>query len=470
MARTKCYQVSAARKEQLCLAEASVEAVAHSAKADGARIDIGALLGPGARFTNSVRNIDYSGWLNRGIDPWVWSALGSFRSLLCSGAREISSVVSYAYAFQHFLTFLTEGQNTPRVATPADLAPSDVDAFVEWIRLRAQQGGLDPETTRSRFKAVKSVLQEMFAQGYIAGESTRFFKSKTFPRGTGESRCTGLSDAEQGRLATAIKTDLVAVHHGRLSLNQGQVQALRLLLVAHRQGSNVTPLLEMRRDAMGPGLLPGTIRICTAKFRSRHRRSSHRRSSVGRAESVKSELRTDPMGLASDELVFGLAEGAVIQQAISLTEDLVSEAPIAYKNRVWLYRTPKQQKGIVTCLTRQTMLEAIWALVDRHGLTGDDGRPMRLNLSRLRKAYFDRALRYADGNLAKTANLMGNTPRVAAFNYPSMNEARKVDAAVFMNEDYLDLMRDAGGTSDTQRWLRKFGQFIEWKSWGVSRS
>ncbi len=32
----------------------------------------------------------------------------------------------------------------------------------------------------------------------------------------------------------------------------------------------------------------------------------------------------------------------------------------------------------------------------------------------------------------------------------------------------LEQLVDGTGASDGQRWLRKFGQFIEWKSWGVS--
>jgi hypothetical protein len=93
---------------------------------------------------------------------------------------------------------------------------------------------------------------------------------------------------------------------------------------------------------------------------------------------------------------------------------------------------------------------AIAALVARHKLLGDDQLPLRVNLSRLRKSYFDRGLRIADGDLVVTANLMGNTPRVAGMNYPSMNLARQAEAADFMNEDYIALMRseaDSTGTS-----------------------
>jgi len=98
-------------------------------------------------------------------------------------------------------------------------------------------------------------------------------------------------------------------------------------------------------------------------------------------------------------------------------------------------------------LRADSLAAAIMALLRRHQLLGDDGKPMRLNLSRLRKSFFDRAFRTSDGDLAVTANLMGNTPQVASLNYPSMNDARKAEAAVFMN-DYADLMRGGTGGGD----------------------
>lgn len=49
-------------------------------------------------------------------------------------------------------------------------------------------------------------------------------------RNNGEGLQTSLSDAEQERLAKALKTDLVAIHHGRLTLTQGAVQGLSVKL------------------------------------------------------------------------------------------------------------------------------------------------------------------------------------------------------------------------------------------------
>ena len=436
MPRKKIYEISQARAEQARKHPEELEELRHTSNAGRARIDMVALLGSDARFTTGQRNLDLSVWLGRGIDAWVWASVTCLTSMLRSGARQTASVTGYAYQLKGFFEFLTDApydSNAPRLAAPSDLSPIHVQGFIAWIQNRARTLDWRTESTRTALKAVKSVLLEMFAQGFIQGDPSRFFtRAPISSRGT-ESRQTSLSDGEQERLAQALKSDLVAIHHGRLSLNPGDVQALRLLLVAHRQGSNATPLLELRRDALSPGLLPGTVRIRTAKHRNKKLRSG-----IGRDVSDNAL----PGAAPEEDVIFSLAEGAVLQQAISSTQHLVDEAPSAIKNRVWLYRSQASgtRRGAVTCLRIDSLAVAIKGLQKRHQLLGDDGSPIRLNLSRLRKSFFDRAFRASDGDLVVTANLMGNTPQVASLNCPSMNDARKAEAAGFMN-DYPELMR-----------------------------
>lgn len=449
MARTKNYTANPTRLEQFQPATEIADTGQLAFNSGDARIDMAALVGPTARFAANDRNIDLNDWLNCSIDAWVWSVLDCLQSFLLSGARETATVTQYAKSIRHFFAFLTEGQKAPRVAKPADLSPLHIDAFLGWLQMRGQQLGRKSGTMRTVFNNVKAVLLEMFAQGHIPGESTRFFKRRILPGRSDEVGQSSLSDAEQERLARAIKTDLVDIHHGRLQLSPGEVQALRLLLVAHRQGTNPAPLLELQRNAMAPGPLPGTICMSTAKFRSRKVRSS-----VGRAMPDRMQSGLESEEGAEAEVVFGLAEGAVLQQAITSTEALVKEAPARYKSRVWLYRsqaTNASKVTSVTCLTTRTLGRAISALIARHELVGDNGDVLRLNLSRLRKSYFDRALRNTDGDLLKTANLMGNTPRVAGSSYSLMNESRKAEAAEFMNEEYTDLMRGGSGLAGTGR-------------------
>ncbi|WP_246290974.1 hypothetical protein [Paraburkholderia fynbosensis] len=188
--------------------------------------------------------------------------------------------------------------------------------------------------------------------------------------------------------------------------------------------------------------MPGTIRMWTVKFRSRKIRSS-----IGRTVRESTNSRAGLDAADAGEAVFSLSEGAVLQQAITSTEELVKEAPPRYKDRVWLYRPEKRavgRAGAVTSLTNATLAKAIRALIKRHNLLDDSGGVLRVNLSRTRKSYFDRAF-CSTGDLEKTANLMGNTSRVAGSSYPSMNEAQKAEAAEFMSSDFTAMVRDRRG-------------------------
>lgn len=391
------------------------------------RIDLEKLLGPEGRISGAERTIDLSDWLGRGIDAWVLAAAQCFKSMLLSGRRQSASVVSYATYARHFFTYLVEPGpfgKTAEAATPADLTPAHINGFITWLQNLGRSRSWKDSTIRSVFKSVKSLLSAMFEQGLIQGDRHVFFTRSPLPwRRVDAGTETSLSDAEQERLATAIKSDLVAIHHGRLVLKQSEVQSLRLLVVSHRRGANLTPMLELRRDAMKVGILPGTVRLSMPK---------HRNQKI-----VEGLGRAAPN---SNYTVFSLAEGAVLQQAIDSTRNLVEEARPAIKNRVWLFRQAMQQQ--VTCLSANSLADAVRSLVKRHNLQGDDGQRLRISLSRLRKSFFDRALRATDGDIVVTANLMGNTPNVAGRNYPSMNNARRSEAALFMNDDYLAAMRE----------------------------
>ncbi len=391
-----------------------------------ARIDMRELLRDDARFSRGIKVIDLCDWLGHGIDPWVWATVRVLKTLLLAGTHQTSTVTGYGAFMRYFFLYLTQNKITPHVETPEKLSPLHIGEFCGWVSKQAQMHGWAKDTPRKTFSTVKAVLMEMFAQGLIPGDPKRYFFRGMLPWEF-TSRQTALSDAEQERLAQALKKDLIEAHHGRRVLSPRDTQAVRLLLIAIRQGLNPTPLLEIPRDALEPGVLPGTVRIRTQKFRNRKLRSG-----VGRDVSTP---------LAQD-MAFALSEGAVLYRAIEETDALVREAPTQYRQRIWLYRSQNPRyRDLVTCLTRETLHLAINDLVDRHDLQGDDGERLKLNLSRLRKAYFERAFRHADGDLVVTANLMGNTPYVAGSNYAVMNAQRQMEAAEFMNGEFTALMR-----------------------------
>jgi hypothetical protein len=239
-------------------------------------IDMVALLGSDTRFSSSARSIVLSSQLGRGVDEWVFAVSASIKSLLLAGKATVSAV-NCSKAMTKFNDFLTQGALkdaegirllSSRPASPNHLKPLHIEQFIEFLKKAGVANGDSKSTTRNIYQGVKTTVLSMFSLSLIPGEPYRFFRPSVFGR-DGESDITSMSDDEQERLASVIKNDLSAIHHGRLQVTMRELQALRLLVVAHRMGYNTTPLLELTRDSIQPGLLPGTIRIRTVKGRGK---------------------------------------------------------------------------------------------------------------------------------------------------------------------------------------------------------
>ena len=95
----------------------------------------------------------------------------------------------------------------------------------------------------------------------------------------------------------------------------------------------------------------------------------------------------------------------LIHRVIDLTSALRNEAPADIRDRVWLYRSqyPDSSYGRVTSLTFGSLSEAIGKLVTRYQLRDHDGKPMRINVSRLRKTFVNRVHEILDGDIVATA-------------------------------------------------------------------
>jgi len=99
----------------------------------------------------------------------------------------------------------------------------------------------------------------------------------------------------------------------------------------------------------------------------------------------------------------------LIRRVIDLTTSLREEAPAEIRNRVWLYRSPS---GKVAALCSKRLAEGISALVETYELKDADRKPMRINVSRLRKTFVNRVHEILDGDVVATAAAAGNQPQI----------------------------------------------------------
>jgi hypothetical protein len=202
------------------------------------------------------------------------------------------------------------------------------------------------------------------------------------------------------------------------------------LTIAARTGRNTTPLLELTRDAV----LPHPIKPDKLGLLVTYKRRG-RKASVQPFE--KPQEIADMISLPMDVLT-------LYREVASMTEPLVSEASQEERNQLWLYRKNRAFSGKVVTLNSDTMYCAVQRLIKRHNLT-EDGKPLQLNISRLRKTFAQRIWQSSGGDLIATAEQLGNTPKVAGQSYVAVTPDMVTNfrrLGILMHADWAGKMDD----------------------------
>ena len=378
----------------------------------------GAIVAPPPQPRN--HNImDERPWLGQGFDDWVWAAATVLKARLHSGNYSVASIVSFAAnGMKVFLPYLTGNQGGIVPSRPSDMTATDVVRYIAWLRLKYPNGS----TAKNYYSAFKSVLVGLMDYGFIDQSHDVLLPANPFPMNGATTRGeTPLSQSEMERLAAALKLDLIAIHHGGFSGLDSEALVVLMLIVGMRSGINTTPLLEMKRDCLGPHpFMPNLMLVRTFKRR-------------GKGAQLTSLRQTHIHDLAASIPMDGVA---VLKMVLGMTQNLVAEAPDGIKDRVWLYRSSQRGdlKGQTLCLNMGRVHENTKAIVHRHGLFADDGSVLRVTLGRLRKTMENRLWKLSDGDLLAVSAVMGHSPQVADNHYLHLDERTKAEGAKFIGE------------------------------------
>ena len=363
--------------------------------------------------------IDLRPWLGHGFDDWVWAAATVLKARLHSGNYSVASIVSFAAnGMKVFLPYLTGNQGGIVPSRPSDMTATDVVRYIAWLRLKYPNGS----TAKNYYSAFKSVLVGLMDYGFIDQSHDVLLPANPFPMNGATTRGeTPLSQSEMERLAAALKLDLIAIHHGGFSGLDSEALVVLMLIVGMRSGINTTPLLEMKRDCLGPHpFMPNLMLVRTFKRR-------------GKGAQLTSLRQTHIHDLAASIPMDGVA---VLKMVLGMTQNLVAEAPDGIKDRVWLYRSSQRGdlKGQTLCLNMGRVHENTKAIGHRHGLFADDGSVLRVTLGRLRKTMENRLWKLSDGDLLAVSAVMGHSPQVADNHYLHLDERTKAEGAKFIGE------------------------------------
>lgn len=354
------------------------------------------------------RTVDLTDWLDRGIDKWVWALASQLRALLSSKELEPSTVSGLWYSgMRYFFDFI----QIHGPCQPDQLNPVHIQNYIHWLSLQ----GLAYGSQRALYAKTKSAISSLIRRGVVPA-SEGLFPPNPYPKSNSYMKgASPLSLGERTRLAQALRDDIIAIHRGEFKGSTSQALVVYLLGIAIRCGANPTPLLEAKRDCLQPHpFLPNMRRLILFKRRTGATKIANLR--FRREDDAGTSITMDGV--------------AMISKALDLSAPYVARAKPEHRNRLWLFEPEKVSIACrkVKVIGTSTLQQGISCLVDRHNLCGDDGQPLKVNLSRLRKTVESRLFDLSGGDLIATAALMGHTPQVADNHYLACTQSMREDA------------------------------------------
>lgn len=376
---------------------------------------------------SNARNLDLGVYLGHGLDEWVWACVAQLRAFLTAKTVSASTVAAYWHnGLCYFFDFLISA-DLP--CQPESLERSHLEAYIAWLK------GHDDwayTTQKTCYTITKPVLLGLQQRGLIKGDKA-LFPANPFPGSNSRTKgATPFSTDERIRLAEALRDDIIAIYKGSFDGTAAKAHVVLLLALAFRTGANTTSLLDMTRDCLKPHpFLPNMMLLELVKNRGNATPIKTLRYS--REEDVPVAIPMDGVGL--------------LKKVLAQTQTLADAASGNLKEAVWLYGSEsRRSKGKLTRLNNNTLLNGIRALVARHNLKDDGGKPLNVTVSRLRKTMEMRLWHLSGGDIIATALAMGHTPQVADVHYLACTNEMREDAA-FKGEALPDIYKAGSAAS-----------------------
>ena len=276
-----------------------------------------------------------------------------------------------------------------------------------------KSGRLSYGSRANTYKVLKPLLQHLVHQQALP---EGIFPNNPYPNSNrafkGE---TAYPKKVMAELLRALGQDIKGIRDGSLKINPSEVLTVYILIIAARSGRNPTPLINATRDALMPHPVKPTTMGLLVLYKNRGGSTSFQGF---QKPSIEVE---DMVSLPMDAMT-------LFHEVSGLTAPLVSEAAPEHQDRLWLYRSTEQRsKGQVKVLAERLLLNNAKRIVERHQLKDVDGTPLKLNIMKLRKTFNQRMWQLTDGDIIKTAQLAGNTPKVNDRHYLAVTPEMEVN-------------------------------------------
>jgi hypothetical protein len=362
--------------------------------------------------------------------PWVWKTslqtlnftrwkhlMGDKSNILVNRGLLLDQCRNALWGMRHEITDATiHNLNDSGIATIFKFIDStkvellsieDMDeetfiTLVSWLKRSKNQRTGEPisyVTARSRYTTITTILSFYASRGLF---DKRLLPVNPFPNTNRSGKGTqSYSKNEMTQIMRALFAEYKALKLGASELTPRLQLAVYQLLITAKTGINQKPLEEATRDCLQPHpLRPDKAMVMLT--RKRRGMNTHALS-IRQSEEIEN-INGVPTKVAK-----------LLTEAIGMTAHLCNHASPVDKEKIWLYESGKNSHVVAF---KSTYLTGASKSISRlHNIVDDAGEPITISSQRLRKTFATRIWQLTNGDVWKTARILGNTPKITDRHY-----------------------------------------------------
>jgi len=352
------------------------------------------------------RTFDFGPFYDKGFNEVVFACQQTIEGLLSESIStrqaflSVTTISCYCgsglrYFFGYCILLYAGFQRDIRLS---DITQQRIAELIHFLK------GLEisPVSQKTIYSQVKSVLVACYKAGHLTHVDIKtLFPSNPFPNTNKKTKGQRpLSQQEKRQLVVALKSEMSSILSTDAPLSSFDLTVCALA-IGMSTGMNPTPLLSLPTDCLQPHPLKANLRLLVA-FKRR-----------GNATHVVSLRQSEDIALL-----------CTVKLNVVDTIDMIIERNAALRgrysnvNHLLVFQTERGgNSGSIRPLSTGSLYNAIQNLIEKHDLTDDDGRPMILNMMRLRKTFINRIWELSDQDPLITARHGKHTPQTANQHY-----------------------------------------------------
>lgn len=329
--------------------------------------------------TTTARNADFGPFYGQGYDNITAACQRTLEKLVAESVKtkgkysSVTTIVGYwksGFRYLAPLLSLLHAASGERL-TMADLNADSIKQILQYLRNEPLEYGAQ----KNYFDATKALLTACHRFGFWPGvDINAVWPANPFPNSN--KRFKGqkaLSKNEKRFLVKALRKDIERIVVHSEPLNSYDL-AVCVLSIALSTGMNLTPILELTTDCVQPHPLKSNQRLLVS-FKRR-----------GNATQIVTLRKSEEVSeMASIHLYAADAIDLICER------NATTRAQFDDPNRLLVYKGAGSKASGKPCrLTGSVLHSSVKEFVERHQLQTDDGKPLTLNVSRLRQTLLNR--------------------------------------------------------------------------------